>query len=193
MFVGKGYTFDASEMNEQQKAASMQKRQYEIDNGMTADDELGDVDSDEDDLIVSNQNQAMDATQTSSITASSGDSSSSSFAPSILPILGTAATVATAPAIGSQFSAAMTPVERARALVESMAMNKGLVGVGGQMATKPVVIPDSADPVTRALMMAKQFAGTTDAGTPTEFSDEFEINDYPAQVSDVRSLIRMIW
>jgi ATP-dependent RNA helicase DDX46/PRP5 len=32
-FVGKGYTFDASEMNEAQKLASMQKRAYEIEQG----------------------------------------------------------------------------------------------------------------------------------------------------------------
>lgn len=33
-FVGKGYTFDASEMNEAQKLASMQRKAYEIEQGM---------------------------------------------------------------------------------------------------------------------------------------------------------------
>jgi len=36
-FVGKGFTFDSSEMNETQKIASMQRRAYEIDQGLVPD------------------------------------------------------------------------------------------------------------------------------------------------------------
>lgn len=44
-FVGKGYTFDPSEMNESQKMASMQRKAYDLEQGLIGDDEEDDEDS----------------------------------------------------------------------------------------------------------------------------------------------------
>jgi ATP-dependent RNA helicase DDX46/PRP5 len=38
-FVGKGFKFDASEMNETQKIASMQRKAYEVEMGLNNDDD----------------------------------------------------------------------------------------------------------------------------------------------------------
>jgi ATP-dependent RNA helicase DDX46/PRP5 len=43
-FVGKGYTFDPSEMNESQKMASMQRKAYDLEQGLVGDDEDEDED-----------------------------------------------------------------------------------------------------------------------------------------------------
>mmetsp|Transcript_20820 Transcript_20820/g.21475 ORF Transcript_20820/g.21475 Transcript_20820/m.21475 type:complete len:882 (-) Transcript_20820:133-2778(-) len=49
-FIGKGYKFDASEMNEAQKLASMQRRAYEIEQGIISEKGDDDVVIDDDDF-----------------------------------------------------------------------------------------------------------------------------------------------
>jgi len=81
-FVGKGYTFDASEMNETQKAAMMQKNAYAMEQGLILDkegrggDEF-DFDYDEEDQQQQQQQQVQDVSNTPG-----GSSSSNATTPS---------------------------------------------------------------------------------------------------------------
>jgi ATP-dependent RNA helicase DDX46/PRP5 len=178
-FVGKGFKFDATEMNEQQKAMSLQRKQYDLENGLLPEDDgaLGDVESDED----------VDAPTTSSatttsITAFSAAPATAATSSAVTATITTTTTPTVLPAVSATLPANLTPVERARALVASIS------GRGMANPMTPAVIPSSSssDPkaaITRAMMLARQL-GTSDTGTVIEhFSDEFDINDYPHQVS----------
>jgi ATP-dependent RNA helicase DDX46/PRP5 len=152
-FVGKGFTFDASEMNEAQKLASMQRRAYEIEQGIAQTDgkeEEEDADAFYDEKFgdLGAEGEAVEA-------------------PSAAP--------ASDVGVSSDSAAAL---EKARLLAASIAAG------GVSLAAIP---PDASAETKAALARAKLIAMTmgTKAGadeTPQHFSDEFDINDYPAQV-----------
>lgn len=182
-FEGKGFTFDASEMNETQKVASMQKKAYERDQGLDAGADADDEDGDDGDETP--------------FTATNGSSSSNA---------NLAATAATAAAVSSEstgpvpvqpvFTPDMTPLDRAKALAAAMAANRalGISATGSSTGltnsvNAPVVNAGPIDPqaaLARARLVALQMAAAGKAGVTgsaeEHFSEELDINDYPHQV-----------
>ena len=71
-FDGKGFTFDAEEMNESQKLASMQRKAYEIEQGIDVDDEIA-GELDEDDEEYTRAPPATTSTSDLTPTSSAGD------------------------------------------------------------------------------------------------------------------------
>ena len=166
-FVGKGFTFDSSEMNETQKIASMQRRYinlfiaflvcsngylriraYEIDQGLVPDSKGHDDEDLEGDTV-----------------------------PSALQL------------------ANMTPLEKAKALAASLAAGGGaasavVMGEGG------VLKIDAQAAMAKARLIAQQMESLannpnnltalqmqlTGGIAPTYYADELDINDYPFQV-----------
>jgi hypothetical protein len=198
-FVGKGFTFEAEEMNESQKLASMQRRAYEIEQGIISGDPKDDaeeVDNFYDDVY-------------------DLDELESDIAPvPVLPPTAPAAPLllmASAPpepqynessVISSSTLAGLTPIERAKALAASLGMGaiKSAAAVGAaaaavtpKLGAPPVSADGSIDPraaVARARLLAMQMSagpnaagGGGEAAAIAHFSEEFEINDYPPQVS----------
>lgn len=158
-FVGKGYTFDADEMNEDQKIASMQKRAYEIEQGLV-DDSVEMLDEDEYDEeerveggggvgaipVVAPEGSSVSATAIEKVkalaAAVAGGSKTASVDPPVLPI---------APVSG--------PVDTQTALARARAL-------AAQLSTpKPSSSSNVQDPTVKE----------------THFADEVEINDYPPQ------------
>ena len=163
-FEGKGFTFDASEMNETQKIANMQKK---ADTGADADDEEEELGEEGKESLLG-----------SSATVLPSSSAVSAVGPS-------------AAAVAPVITADMSPLERAKALAASIAANR-LAGAA-LTATVPEAVTPSAVPVdpqaalARAKLIAMQMAagkgGVAVAGAEEHYSDELEINDYPHQVS----------
>lgn len=181
-FDGKGFTFDASEMNDTQKVASMQRKAYEREQGLTdtgadADDEDGDDDNGADERDNS-LNGAGSSNKAGTSTAAGGSAATPA---QVLPVI----------------TADMTPLERAKALAASIAANRlsgasvsagAGAGAGASSSGAPV---DPQAALARAKLIAMQMAaagkgggGVGVGGAPGEehFSDELEINDYPHQV-----------
>lgn len=165
-FDGKGFTFDANEMNETQKVASMQKRAYEKDQGL---DTGADADDEDDDL----DETPLTGTPKAAAGATTAAASSAST---------TAAPVPIAPV----FTPDMTPLDRAKALAAAMAANRaaGIVPGGSIAPAAPTGPIDPQAALARARLVALQMGAAGKAGAAAEehFSEELEINDYPHQV-----------
>jgi ATP-dependent RNA helicase DDX46/PRP5 len=185
----KGFTFDASEMNEQQKLASMQRKAYNIEQGI---DGVEDDDFDEEAFDGEGLPKSDEPTP--------AGSASSSGAP-------TAAT-------GAAGLPALAPLERAKMMAAALAAGKSIADMApvppggvpaaapGVAAAAPVAAPTSAatSALERAKLVAQQMAGignhfggpTPDkppepesTGVPSyvdHYMEELEINDYPPQV-----------
>jgi ATP-dependent RNA helicase DDX46/PRP5 len=152
-FVGKGFTFDASEMNEAQKLASMQRRAYEIEQGIAQTD--GKEEEEDADAFYDEKFGDVGAETEAGEAASSAPASEAGAA--------------------SDSAAAL---EKARLLAASIASG------GASLAAIPA---DASAETKAALARAKLIAMTMGSKggadeTPQHFSDEFDINDYPAQV-----------
>lgn len=195
-FGGEGFTFDASEMNEAQKMASMQRKQWEIEQGIAQDKEDVDyVDDDDEDAdafvspSISARGAAAVAVSSSSGTTvtTTADSSSSSSSGILAP--------------DSAAFAALPPLEKAQMMVKYLASKNALPGTASvPIATQPVPVTatgavDANAALLRARQLAQQLAtkgvlpgsidsaeGAAGALTTQTFSDEVEINDYPPQV-----------
>lgn len=181
-FEGKGFTFDASEMNETQKVASMQRKAYEREQGLDAGAEADTEDGDE-------ENGADDRESNLNGAGLSNSRSSASLAGAAGAV--TAPVVVAAP-VAPVFTADMTPLERAKALAASIAANRLGAGAGASSTGAPTGGPvDPQAALARAKLIAMQMAaagkGGGVGGAPGEehFSDELEINDYPHQVCAV--------
>ncbi|KAJ1438172.1 P-loop containing nucleoside triphosphate hydrolase protein [Ochromonadaceae sp. CCMP2298] len=183
-FDGKGFSFDAGEMNAEQKVASMQKRLYEKEQGLDADEEEEEED-----------------TQTTAAALAAAALAKTGGAAAAAP----AAMAPPAPVV----TADMTPLERARALAAQfsrkadtgsagggVSVSGGLgggVSVGGGGMGMGGMGMGGGDAVARAKAIALQMTaaaaglsrggGSTSTGAEPEqhFSDELEINDYPPQ------------
>lgn len=175
-FVGKGFTFDATEMNETQKLASMQKRAYEIEQGIFGEEEDVVYDEDEEDNEESNttgaensaqQQFAASTSESSVVNDSTASSLTSSFVPPPPPPLGTlpgmmtsgyGATTMTSssssmniqPAMGTGANSAvnMSAIERARAMAISLGINKSVEVVAPVAPPLPLGPPPSSVPLT---------------------------------------------
>lgn len=160
-FVGKGFTFDASEMNEAQKMASMQRKQYDIEQGIfpdrgdeevgMADDEFGADDDDEKKADV-----AM-AVAAAAAAAAAGGGGPSAGGGGLTTTMGTLQ-----PSLSPAAMANLTPLERAKMLAASLTLGKGLPGastvtlppllVGGAGASTGLVGLGAAAPVAAPSM-----------------------------------------
>eukprot|EP01041_Mallomonas_annulata_P000242 gene242-447_t len=196
-FVGKGFSFDASEMNESQKLASMQRRAYEIEQGIVPerpeDDEV-DFEEDRSDDEEGGGGGRESKTQEG---VTDTDSSAGQFQGLLPPpheVESAAMLMGTVGLAGA--GAALTPLERARVLAVSLGINKAPVTMSTATAPMTMAPPsvstdgkvDTKAALARAKMIAQQMAalknggvGKPDETSEMHFQDEFEINDYPAQ------------
>mmetsp|Transcript_7732 Transcript_7732/g.11479 ORF Transcript_7732/g.11479 Transcript_7732/m.11479 type:complete len:1173 (+) Transcript_7732:111-3629(+) len=177
-FYGKGYTFDASEMNEAQKLASMQRRAYEIEQGIISEkgdeDEMGEPPEDmfgyyeEDEGEEASSDGAVEATSTVAVEPAP-TASSSAAVPSV-----------------SASSSDMTPLERARALAMALNANKTTTATTTTPALPPAPVTadgkiDTKAAMNRAKMIAMQMGGGKSGDGEMHYMEELEINDYPPQ------------
>jgi ATP-dependent RNA helicase DDX46/PRP5 len=167
--VGKGFTFDADEMNEAQKVASMQRKAYDIEQGLVEEKDYDDdADDEEDDGAGAKVNKKAAAA-----------------AQAALPPPPTAAELE-----------AMPPLQRAMALAASLAhlaagSGANPAGAPGAIAVDGPTIPltvDAQAAMARARLIALQMSAMSSSSATTQaskvknyFSDELEINDYPHQ------------
>jgi len=171
-FIGKGFTFDAEEMNESQKNASMQRRQYELEEGIQADiDDDGGDDDDEDDEggkggVSRNKSNAA-APVSATITALE---KATSIAAAICTVR------------GLPVGGALVPLDPKVALAKAKQIAAQL------MASRPsgtVIIGDgkggpALGPGLAALGSSGDDAGEGGAGKNVHYTDELDINDYPS-------------
>jgi hypothetical protein len=189
-FEGKGFTFDASEMNETQKVANMQKKAYEREQGLVPTDTGAEADDEDDDF-------GGDDKGTLQRSASNSSAALANLAAAAAPVA--TATAAAAPAVPNGppvmvapvFTPEMSPLDRAKALAASIAANRAAGGTGTLPAPVATVSSAPAGPVdpqaalARAKLIALQMAVAGKAGaaaTEEYFTEEVEINDYPHQV-----------
>lgn len=162
-FVGKGFKFDASEMNDTQRMASMQRKAYDVEMGIGDDDENF---ADDEDMMAGDDDEG------------DGPSSSIGTSSSIKGI----SSISAVPII----TEGMTPIEKAQAIAAQIAMTKipGVVGSVPSLSLglKPV---DSRVGLAKALSLVKQLVASKDSTSSSSsishFADELEINDYPIQ------------
>lgn len=187
--VTKGFTFDASEMNDAQKLASQQRRAYEIEQGIInpgdGQDDEGDVGDDYDD----DDDGVATAATTTSV---------ASIQPIVTaPVYGFPGAPVAAPTTAVPDGAALlkdlslqplTPLERARAL--AAAMNKPQPPTAPAINLPPPLPSGVSLTPEAALARAKQIAMSMSLDDETDyskmhFSADFEINDYPPQVNSM--------
>ena len=166
----RGFTFDADEMNDQQKLAASQKKAYELEQGLLNNDaDDGDYADDENDDYDDDYNQFGNK-----FPASSSSSSSS--------IVTTDSLSAGAQASSEANAERLTPIEKAKKIAAAICKAKGLPFM-------PFVPAAAAKPEEQAfaLQKAKQLAlqiaakltGKDETTASNFFSDELDINDYP--------------
>lgn len=183
-FVGKGFTFDASEMNEAQKLASMQRRAYEIEQGMVYDREDEDADNEFEDEGLLMLEDGDENDEVSSVTSYNTMSTGTADASALKSdASGGRDSSVTAGGAGSIFASdAASAVERARALASSL---KGTLSSTAPLGSDGKV--DAKAALARAKLIALQKGGAVGGSgdgdeATTAYSDELEINDYPAPV-----------
>jgi len=174
-YGGSGFKFDHTEKNEAQKLADMQRRQYEIDQGLRDPaDPLSDVEGGEDSMDeeeLADARVAAEARARAEEAARAGGASAATGAISLLPTPGA------------------SPLDKAKQLAAQLA--------GGALvpATPGGLVPFTAAPnasIQAKLALAKRVAeqlqlNTSSAGTPgvlpsssqRHYSEELEINDFP--------------
>jgi ATP-dependent RNA helicase DDX46/PRP5 len=135
-FEGKGFTFDASELNETQKVASMQKKAYEREQGIMAADAGDEADDEDDDGDV--------AGELGPITGAGAGAVAGALVPAVGGAAGAVAAPPPAPT-PPVITADMTPLERARAIAASIAANKAAAAAAAAAAAgSGTVIPAAA-------------------------------------------------
>lgn len=151
----KGFSFDSSEMNESQKLASMQRRAYEIEQGIIS--EKGDEVEVYDDYYDEDEDEAFSQQEgASSLEVPEGGE---------------------APADSTQAA-----LEKARALAVSMGIGSTSSSATSAPALTSDGKVDTKAALQRAKMIAMQMSGASDDKAGSHFMDELDINDYPAQV-----------
>ena len=161
----KGFSFDSSEMNEAQKLASMQRRAYEIEQGIITEkneeEDLCDQEGDEEEglsLAVQPANMLQD------------DISNMATSEEVRP-------------------ESATGLEKARALAVSMGMNPASTNSASTPILPAMTTDGKVDTMAallRAKLIAQQMAGgvpgADDLENKAHYAEELEINDYPANV-----------
>ena len=216
-FDGKGYTFDANEMNESQKITSMQRKAYEKEQGLLCITDgntggNGDDADDEDDNDPSTTGNTGTATTSTTTTATAAVTTAAAAAGGVV-------------ALDALTLSKMTPLERAKALASTLAVHKAFIDqsssssssisssisslVGSSSSSGPI---DPAAALARAKLIALQMqsshhgsyshhGGNNDGkgggGSSGDdyFADELDINDYPPQARrkiSIRSTIEDI-
>mmetsp|Transcript_9080 Transcript_9080/g.15350 ORF Transcript_9080/g.15350 Transcript_9080/m.15350 type:complete len:1216 (+) Transcript_9080:81-3728(+) len=186
----KGFSFDSSEMNEAQKLASMQKRAYEIEQGIISDKPEDNVDANDDfyeqegegevDAPVSSNPSSVNLTGTVP-QAPAHDTSGTALVLHESEVNNQDVVVGASPQLAA--------LEKVRALAVSMGLNNAPSAppppAGQAMMTADGKVDTNAA-LQRAKMIALQMSGgVAGAEEPEEqmhFSEELEINDYPANV-----------
>jgi ATP-dependent RNA helicase DDX46/PRP5 len=155
-FSGKGFTFDASEMNEAQRIAIIQKKAYELEQGLIPDKVVeGEEGDDEFDEAFGEEQSANQSTTS-------------------------------AAAIATTSTAAMAPLDRARALAAGTTVGGALPSDSSSSSSAAPIDPKLA--LARAKIIAQQLLSrrsTGDSNAPEFFVEELDINDYPPQVTMV--------
>lgn len=172
-FVGKGFTFDGDEMNETQKMASLQRKAYDLEQGILPerDDDVGVMGDDE----YAGDDEEGGGSSASAAAALFAASSASAGAP-----------------LDAAKLAAMSPLDRAKATAASLFANKASSGAQPPPPPGPPPGPiDAKAAMARVKLIAQQMSaskgtgGGIDAETgkevPMHFAEELEINDYPIQ------------
>jgi ATP-dependent RNA helicase DDX46/PRP5 len=178
-FVGKGFTFDSDEMNEAQRAQAMQKKAYEKEQGLAADD-------DDDD-------------QPSGAGDGDGGSGRQALAPQLLAKLERARQIAALLSASKNLLVQSSAANIAPASASVTAAGAGAVAAGAATASMlhllaPCFLPDGTVDAKAAQGRARQIwaevlrarsggaASGVDAGPSgvAHFSEEIDINDYPA-------------
>ena len=191
----KGFTFDASEMNETQKIASMQRRAYEIEQGII---QAGDAkeegegddfyDDEESGLPGSDAVEEVPMAVISTGTVHGFESSTPTMTTTGVPTVtnNIMVPVVTPEANNNLSLQAMTPLERAKALAAGV--GKQLAGPITAQPVAPKAVNTNLTPeaaLARAKQIAMSIAGASEEEedySKMHFSAEMEINDYPPQV-----------
>ena len=207
-FEGKGFTFDANEMNESQKVISMQRKAYEKEQGLLSitDGNAGDDADDEDD------NETIRSAGTTNTTTNTIIGGIDNH----LQGGGGGGVVFDALTLSK-----MTPLERAKALASTLSVHKSFIdqssssssssssttSLVGSSITTSSSSSGPIDPVAalaRAKLIALQMQsshgssnnhGNDGKGGDDYFADELDINDYPPQARrkiSIRSTIEDI-
>jgi ATP-dependent RNA helicase DDX46/PRP5 len=207
-FEGKGYTFDANEMNESQKVISMQRKAYEKEQGLLSitDGNAGDDADDEDDNETIRSESIIAAGKaglTTTTTTITGGVDNHLQGGGV--------------AFDALTLSKMTPLERAKALASTLSVHKSFVDQSSSSSstTSTTTLVGSSitsssgpiDPVAalaRAKLIALQMQsshgsnnshGNDSKGGDDYFADELDINDYPPQARrkiSIRSTIEDI-
>ena len=167
----KGFTFDASEMNDQQKLAASQRKAYELEQGLLNNDgDDGDFADDENDDYDNDYNQF-----NNKLPSASSSSSSSSLPSNPL----SAGAQAAAEANGER----LTPIEKAKKIAAAICKAKGLPYIPFVPSSSLSKPEDQAHALQKAKQLALQIAakltGKDETTASNFFSDELDINDYP--------------
>jgi ATP-dependent RNA helicase DDX46/PRP5 len=162
-FVGKGFTFDASEMNEAQKAAMLQKKAYELEQGLIPDKVDGDADDEYDDFDADDEPVSGLVESDLSPTAAS----SSGIAAS---------------------ATSLNPLDRVKAIASSLS---GTGGASSAPTGGPIDANAALARAKLIAMQLASKRNTNDPNGSEFFVDELDINDYPLQVSDFYQLFSM--
>jgi len=156
-FSGKGFTFDAEEMNEQQKIQALQRRAYEkeqgIENPTADDDEMLVAD---DDLVV-------------------GSSSSASGLSSLVSMM-----LEKAKGIANVISANKSPIFIPVASTQSASSLQPCTLPDGSIDAKAALL--RAKSIWAEVLRSRQngsSVGELDSSSSAHFSEELDINDYP--------------
>jgi ATP-dependent RNA helicase DDX46/PRP5 len=191
-FSGKGFKFDDSEMSDAKRHESLQKKQYEIDQGIT----------DAEELQVQSLEEGMEQSTTANGTstagaAEGGENSSATAADPVDPAM---AAAAAAKAIAAKMAAEknMTPIEKAQAAAKAAlakaqaaanaklgyAPTAGMVAVGGAaVSAAPMDAMAKARAIAAAMNIQKKLGLGGGAGGAAEesshLSEKLVINDYP--------------
>jgi hypothetical protein len=202
-FVGKGFSFDASEMNENQKAVSLQRRAYEIEQGIIPEgndeDETGEYD-DTGFIRLENEKEASTPSDENTNTSEMDGEAEDFDDPSVKKI---EKSLVTPQDLMPIIPTNLTPLERAKALAASLGLNKALYAAPlPALPSSLSILPptsmtadgkvDTKTALARAKAIAQQMS-TIKAIDPVTgkilevneqfYIEEYEINDYPAQVS----------
>jgi ATP-dependent RNA helicase DDX46/PRP5 len=167
-FVGKGFTFDANELNEAQRAALLQKKQYALEQGIAA----GDQDDAED--RAAEMAMYMDDLADANVFLPLADAAGGAAAAATAAAAGSAPNADATATTSSGPVDAQSALAKARVIAQQLLLNKQATGgaFGGNAAAVAAA----------GLAAAAAIANGLAAGSGAEyFSDEFEINDYPIQ------------
>jgi ATP-dependent RNA helicase DDX46/PRP5 len=189
-FMTKGFTFDASEMNETQRAASMQRRAYEIEQGIIA--PTGDKDDETDDFYAEEESglpssdAADEAPEAAAAVTASPAAAPSAGAGAIVPMGSTP--------VAQPLLSSMTPLERAKAMAAGLGRPQAPIA----QPAPPPLPPPASNPesaLARAKKIAMSIGGAADEEedySKMHFQADLEINDYPPQVLLILIILLLI-